>query len=147
MTGEEGLQKQTSRQLYGEILENSVTRLERFAACPFAHFAVYGLKLGEREVYQVRSADLGNIFHRALELFSGKLERSSWSWSDLPDETREEFLDEAVKEAVKDYGQGVFFDSARNKYMIERAKRILGTYGMGRLPAGAGGKFVPAALR
>ena len=146
VTGEEGLQKQTSRQLYGEILENSVTRLERFAACPFAHFAVYGLKLGEREVYQVRSADLGNIFHRALELFSGKLERSSWSWSDLPDETREEFLDEAVKEAVKDYGQGVFFDSARNKYMIERAKRILGRTVWAVCLQVRAGKFVPAGF-
>ena len=146
VTGEEGLQKQTSRQLYGEILENSVTRLERFAACPFAHFAVYGLKLGEREIYQVRSADLGNIFHRALELFSGKLERSSWSWSDLPDETREEFLDEAVKEAVKDYGQGVFFDSARNKYMIERAKRILGRTVWAVCLQVRAGKFVPAGF-
>ena len=77
VTGEEGLQKQTSRQLYGEILENSVTRLERFAACPFAHFAVYGLKLGEREIIsgavcrpgQYFSPGSGTVFRKAGEKF------------------------------------------------------------------------------
>lgn len=62
-----------SKKLYGEVMTNSVTRLEQFAACAFAHFAMYGLRLRERELYGVKPADLGILFHRSLELFSRRI--------------------------------------------------------------------------
>ena len=43
---------------YGKELENSATELERFAACAFAHFLQYGLKIEERQEYEFRQADL-----------------------------------------------------------------------------------------
>ena len=52
-TGEQ-LAIETARQLYGTILTNSVTRLELFARCAYAHFLEYGLKLSERETYSFR---------------------------------------------------------------------------------------------
>ena len=62
-----------SKKLYGEVMTNSVTRLEQFAACAFAHFAMYGLRLRERELYGVKPADLGILFHRSLDLFSRRI--------------------------------------------------------------------------
>ena len=41
-----------ARMVYGTVLENSVSRLERYAACAYAHFLQYGLNLKEREVFQ-----------------------------------------------------------------------------------------------
>ena len=52
----------TSRELYGDVMANSVTRLEQFAACAFAHFAIYGLRLKERDLYGVKPTDLGICF-------------------------------------------------------------------------------------
>ena len=123
--GDSRLEQKTARSLYGEVLENSVTRLEEFASCAFAHFAEYGLQLQEREEYKVRSADIGNIFHRALELFSEKLERSSYSWFDIPDGERDSLLEQSVDETVETYASRVFFGSERTRYMIRRIKRIL----------------------
>ena len=122
---EENLTRNTAGRLYGELLENSVTRLEEFAACAFAHFADYGLGLSEREEYQVRSADIGNIFHRALELFSQKLERSKYNWFNVPDHVRDLLMEQSVEETVETYGSRIFFASARNQYTIQRMKRIL----------------------
>lgn len=143
--GAEGLGAPTARELYGQVLENSVTRLEQFASCAFAHFASYGLNLNEREEYQVRSVDIGNIFHRALELFSRKLERSPYNWFTLPEDRRDELLESALDEAVADYGQGVFFDSARNKYMIERIRRILRRSVWALHEQVRAGRFVPSS--
>ena len=144
--GKEGLQRRTARELYGEVLENSVTRLEQFASCAFAHFAAYGLQLNEREEYQVRTVDIGNIFHRALELFSRKLERSPYNWFTVPQRERDEMVEAAVNETVEYYGEGVFFDSARNKYMIERIKRILRRSVWALHEQVRAGRFVPSSF-
>lgn len=119
------IREQTAKSLYGEVLENSVTRLEQYASCAFAHFASYGLQLQERELYQVRSVDIGNIFHRALELFARKLERSSYDWFTVPDDIREELVETCVTETVENYGAKVFFGSERSRHVIQRMKRIL----------------------
>lgn len=122
---EKGLRSATARELYGEELVNSVTRLEQFASCAFAHFAAYGLELQERERFHVRSVDIGTVIHRALERFSEKLERSRYTWFDVPDEVRDRLMEASVEETVADYGEKLFFDSARNQHMIDRMKRIL----------------------
>ena len=46
------LSRETAKLLYGDVLENSVTRLEKYSACAYAHFLSYGLNLQERELYQ-----------------------------------------------------------------------------------------------
>ena len=65
-TGEQ-LAVETARQLYGTVLTNSVTRLELFARCAYAHFLEYGLKLSERETYSFAALDMGSMFHEILQ--------------------------------------------------------------------------------
>lgn len=47
----------------------SVSKIQQFFNCPFAHFANYGLKLQPNEVAQVLPADVGNLFHAFAEKF------------------------------------------------------------------------------
>lgn len=144
--GQEQLERRTASELYGEVLENSVTRLEQYASCAFAHFAAYGLQLQEREEYQVRSADIGNIFHRALEVFARKLERSEYNWFTVPEEVRETLMEESVEETVERYGSGVFFSSERNRYVIQRMKRILKRSVWALHEQIRAGQFVPSSF-
>ena len=65
---EKGIGKAAARALYGTILQGSVTRLERYAACAYAHFLSYGLELMERQEYQLASVDMGNLFHESIDL-------------------------------------------------------------------------------
>lgn len=111
--------------LYGTVLQNSVTRLERYASCACAHFLDYGLHLTERAEYSFEAVDLGTVFHRALEVFGKKLNQSGYSWFTLDDEKREELTDAAVEEVVTDYGNMVLYSSARNTYLLSRMKRLL----------------------
>lgn len=47
---DEPISHAVTQALYGTVLENSVTRLERFAACAYAHYLNYGLRLKERQL-------------------------------------------------------------------------------------------------
>ena len=47
----------------------SVTQLETYFSCPFKHFARYGLKLKEKEIFKFDQRDVGDICHKAVELF------------------------------------------------------------------------------
>lgn len=119
------LTEETARRLYGEKFEDSITRIERFSSCAFAHFLTYGLRLKERQEYDFQAVDLGNICHGALERFSEKLEKEEKDWTTLSEDERKAYIDESVEEAVTDYGNSVLYSSARNEYMIVRIKRML----------------------
>ena len=88
----ERLSPKTAKALYGKNILSSVSRLERFAGCPFSFFAEYGLKAEERRLYQLHTPDLGSLFHEVLELFSNKLEEDSIPWKDLTKEKTETLL-------------------------------------------------------
>lgn len=119
------LGKKAAEELYGTVLENSVTRLEKYSACACAHFLSYGLGLQERELYQFQAVDLGNLFHGAMEKFAAKLRRGGFTWISVPVETREIYVKESVEECIVDYSNTILYSNARNEYMITRLERML----------------------
>ena len=122
---ESGLSWIVARALYGQQLENSVSRLETYAACACRHFLQYGLSLQEREEFGFEASDMGTVYHAVLENFAGKLAESNLTWWDFT----EDFAAKAVKESVEAYaaiyGETVLYSSARNEYAITRMSRIL----------------------
>ncbi len=122
---ESGLSRIVARALYGRQLENSVSRLETYAACACRHFLQYGLSLQEREEFGFEVSDMGNVYHAVLENFAEKLAESGRTWWDFD----ENFATQAIKEAVEGYaatyGETVLYSSARNEYAITRMSRIL----------------------
>ena len=114
-----------SKKLYGEVMTNSVTRLEQFAACAFAHFAMYGLRLRERELYGVKPADLGILFHRSLDLFSRRIAVSGRDWTELTEQEETILMEQCVDEVSEKYGADALHSDARSAYTINRLKRIL----------------------
>ncbi len=114
-----------AKRLYPDPDRVSVTRMEQFSSCAYAHFLSYGLRLSDREEYGFEAMDLGNIAHQSLERFSRKADREKMRWEEMPEDLRDELIDESVEESVIDYGNTVLFSSARNEYMIARIKRLI----------------------
>ncbi len=119
------LAKNIALALYGANLENSVSRLEKFASCCYAHFLRYGMGLSERKEYDFASTDLGNVFHEVLEKYTSEIISRKISWKDLPKEESDEILNRALTECADAYGETILLSNARNEFMVERIKRIL----------------------
>lgn len=119
------LPKELTRELLGEELRGSVTKLERFAACPYQYYCTYGLGLSEREEYVIRPVDLGNLFHQALERFAGYLKESGYTWKNVPEETVNALIEKSLSESVDERVGDVLDSTARNHYKRRTVGRIL----------------------
>lgn len=122
---EKGLGREIAGALYGNLLVSSVSRLETYAACAYAHFLKYGLSLEEREEYSFEATDMGNVFHGVLELFAGKLQERGYTWFDFGEKEAEEMLTQAMEGYAAAYGNTILYSTARNEYAIDRMYRIL----------------------
>lgn len=119
------LTKAAAKSLFGDSSRVSVTRLEQFASCAYAHFLTYGLRLSEREQYEFESLDLGNIAHQSMERFARKADEQRMDWTELTEGQRGKLIEESVEESIADYGNTVLYSTARNEYMITRIKNLI----------------------
>ncbi len=120
-----GLPAAVARALYGVQLENSVTRLETYAACAYRHFLQYGLALKERGEFAFETVDMGNVYHAVLEQFAEKLAEKGYTWFDFPEEFARKTVQDVLESYAAEYGNTVLYSSARNEYAITRMSRIL----------------------
>ncbi len=120
----EYLEADLARLLYGTVLVNSVTRLELFARCAFAHFLEYGLKLANRKEFTFENLDMGTMFHAILQKYCTRLEESC-GWEDVTESQQEELLKEAMEEAVLEMPNESLLESSRSAYVLERIYRIM----------------------
>lgn len=140
---DEPIGRAVTRALYGTVLENSVTRLERFASCAFAHYLDYGLRLRERELQEFASVDMGNIYHDALEHFAKRVDASAYTWFDLPEDVRTAWADESMADAVAGCGNVGAFEDPKNRYLISRMRETVHRTVWALIEQIQRGRFVP----
>ncbi len=119
------LKEQVATALYGDMLRGSISRLEKFASCAYAHFLQYGLTLKEQEQAETTALDLGNLYHSILEGFSDSLLKSPYTWLDFPEEFALAQIKEATADFAKTYGLGKMMDSARSRHGLSRVENLL----------------------
>ncbi|MDA8441388.1 MAG: PD-(D/E)XK nuclease family protein, partial [Peptococcaceae bacterium] len=111
--------------LYGDPAYASVSRLERYTACPFAYYVQYGLGAKGRNVYRLSPPDVGTFMHAAIEMFSRRVAAQNISWREF---TREWCVAEvdAVVEAMLAKMQGSGLAGTRRYTALTlRLKRVI----------------------
>lgn len=122
---EQVLSKSLAKALYGDDMRNSVSRLERYYSCSYAHFLQYGLRLYERDEFGFKNNDLGNIYHHVLERFAKDIMSKGYSLADYPDEIAGDILDSILLDEGVNYGDAVLHSNAANAYRISQIRRII----------------------
>lgn len=121
---ERGIGRAAARTLYGQMLQGSVTRLEQFASCAYAHFLKYGLELMERQEYELGAVDMGNLFHQSIDQCFEVMKERGQDWRSLTEEDRKALVRECVARVTEEYGNTIMKNSARNTYLAGRIERI-----------------------
>lgn len=119
----EEIKSEKIRKLYGNNF--SVSKIERYAHCPFAYFVQYGLRAKERKVYTFAPPDLGNFLHKGLEKFSEIVEGENKVWGNLEEEFFNKAIDEVIEYLVSIDENFILSSSKRHEYVIKRLKRVL----------------------
>lgn len=119
------LAESLAKALYGEKLNISISRLERFATCAYEHFLQYGMKLSDENTYDFKRVDLGNFFHDILQKFGMKLSEDQISWGDITEEIATPIVKDLVKKEATSYEEAVLYKDATTAYAIKRLERIL----------------------
>lgn len=113
------------RKLYGHKMNISVSRLEKYAECPFSYFVKYGMKAKDRKVYKLSTPDVGTLMHEVLESFSKRLREKNITWEDVNKDLCEGVVSTIVDEKVSNMPGSILNSSPRYKHMTEGIKRIL----------------------
>lgn len=129
--------------LYGAPLSGSASRLETFNACPFKHFARYGLRLEPRREYRERKADEGTFCHDALNRFTQFLIDSKKEPGLYTDEEIDGILSDILPELAAAHNGGILLDTARNRALFARLSRKISATAKAIVRQLAAGSFRP----
>lgn len=138
------LNPETAKALYGRLQRSSVTRLERFAQCPFAYFAQYGLKPEKIEPWQLNARDEGTFFHDAVHEFM-LASMEDLNTIEIPEaEARMDIIADRLLDAMADQGPlgNSAVESAERRRLKATARTCAGVLAEHMRMS----KFEPAAL-
>lgn len=124
----EDISRDKIKLLYGndnDKLVFNVSRLEKYAQCPFAYYVEYGLKAKDRKIYEFSAPDVGSFMHEILDKFTEEIKKQGIKWSELTQEQCKSIVNSLVNEAVDGNAGSILNSSPRYKYFTDRFKRII----------------------
>ncbi len=118
--GREAVDAASARALYGELQTQSITRLERYARCPFQYFASYGLRPERVEPFEFDRRDAGVFLHSAVNAF---LRAHRRELNELSPEQAELYMGRIADELLADMAVGTAMEDSASVRAESRSLR------------------------
>ncbi|WP_054658576.1 PD-(D/E)XK nuclease family protein [Apilactobacillus ozensis] len=118
--------------LYGNQLSTSISKLEQFYSNPYEYFLKYGLKLQERNVFDLSPANTGQFYHEAMDKIMRKINAEKIDLSSLEIKDVRALVGEVTQkmlEDAQDFQYAILQSSYRMQYikkqLVETVQRTL----------------------
>ncbi|MCF6515411.1 ATP-dependent helicase [Lactobacillus sp. S2-2] len=111
----EALNQEIVTELYGNELNTSISRLEEFYSNPYEYFLKYGLKLKERDVFELSAASTGQFFHESLDLILKTVRKRN--------QRLEDFNEQQIKNLVNEVNQQILMNDENMQYEILKSSK------------------------
>lgn len=119
------LSESVTKELYGEQIDASVSRMELFNSCPFSHYVQHGLKLRDRQIFRLEAPDIGDLFHAALKQIAETVMERNMSWARLTRSEVEELAKDAVEKIAPKLQNEILLSSNRHHYIKRKLQNII----------------------
>lgn len=103
----------------------SVSKLEKYAACPFSYFMNYGLVTKERPINEFSPMDSGIYSHKILDEFSKYLAKNSMPWREIEKDYIVRSVNQISNELVNSRAGYILDSSEKYRYLYTRLNRSL----------------------
>ena len=142
---EAALSPATVERLYPGTLRTSVSKLERYAECPFKYLAEHVLRLRQRAEAEIAAVDVGTVHHAILEDFAkGMVSRQEGFAGRTESELLTGLAESCERVATRLPPSGELAD-ARNAYVLRRSAARLARVLQAQRRANQSGKIRPQA--
>jgi ATP-dependent helicase/nuclease subunit B len=98
-------------------LHVSISRLERYAECPFRFFAEYLLKPQKRRELSVRRADIGEVLHKIIERYSRMILDGTVNLSETDEQQTAETVRMITEDTLNTHAAGLFRQISQSPYL------------------------------
>ena len=121
----EKIKKENVEKMYGSTLKTSVSKLEQYSGCPFSYYLKYGLKLNDKETFNVEAVDTGSFMHDVIDNFFGVIEERNINLKAITDEELEKIVAEIVGEKLKLDRNYIFTTTSKYKVLSNRLQKVV----------------------
>lgn len=105
--------------LFGARMTLSITRLERYARCPFGYLIQYGLKPEYPPADPMDALTVGTFFHEVMQRYLGDVQAAGQGFGLAP-EQRMAYLDRALAQVRQGIVDSPAWEDARTPYALDR---------------------------
>jgi len=120
------ISRRNIERLYGNTMKTSISRLEQYRRCPFSFHLKYGLKVDEKEEFNIRTIDTGSFMHDVIDTFFEYIQKGK---VDIYAENNEDSLREAVysiiDEKLKMSRNYIFTSTPKYIVLTERLSKVV----------------------
>lgn len=103
----------------------SISRLEKYASCPFAYFIEYGMKAKDRKEYLFTAPDVGSFVHKVIENYSKCMHKDGITWHEVDEKYIELRVSNMVDELISKIPGFILESSPKYKYLAHRLKVLI----------------------
>lgn len=119
------INQENIEKLYGNTLNTSVSRLEKYRSCPFSYYLQYGLKLKEKETLKIHTFDTGSFMHETIDEFFERVREEKLELAEIEDEQIYKIVCEIIDKNLQLSKNFIFNSTAKYKALVTRLKRIV----------------------
>lgn len=121
----QNIQKENIDKLYGNTLNTSISRLEKYRSCPFSYYLQYGLKLKEKEELKIHTFDTGSFMHETIDEFFEQAREQGLGLAEIEEKQIYQMVSEIIDKNLQLSKNFIFTSTAKYKVLVQRLKRIV----------------------
>lgn len=119
------IEEKNINKLYGNTLNTSISRLEKYRSCPFSYYLQYGLKLKEREKLKIQSFNTGSFMHETIDEFFTYVKKKNINLAELEEEQILQIVSCIIDEELNLSKNFIFKVTVKYKILVRRLKKII----------------------